>query len=1559
MIKLFSFLTLLLILAAAPAPAQTPTGAAGLAPSSWPASRHDASMTGRAQVVGPTNPQLKWTLNLSSGKLGSPVLGSDGAIYIPGNDNDTLYAVSPEGRLQWKFTGKKLSGELFVAPAIVGRDGLSGQDVIYFGSTKNIFYAVNPDGSLRWSTALEGEVRLSANIGSDGTIYVAAKDCRLYALAPDGKIRWRVDLLGYPGNAPAISSDGTIYVVAGVSLKGYTPDGSRRLDVNCSALGVLNGLIVDGFELIYVTALESPIVLALSNSGAERWSYRFPESFGPAQLPALGNDGNLYFASAKSGELFVLNRDGSKRWSAAPVAGKFLTELILDHANQIYIVDDNEGLISASEGGHLRWSMPEIQCQFSPALGADGTVYVATDKKLYAIGARAAKMVIEARPLDWGEVCVGSDVTLALKISNQGNADLQVSRLTASQSTTPAGVFQIDSAGFMLPAGAQKTVPVKFAPVDFVSYSETLTIHSNAGNASVALKGSGIGAKISARTGAADSLNFGEVVMGKSVAQLTHVLSGNACALRIDSVKIAGLPGQGGNAAFSVETTSLPKILAAGDTATFAVRFSPAALSAYQASLLIYNNDRQRNPFVVVLQGNAAATRPDIEVTPQTLAFGKICNEKQLHAVVANTGEKTLQVDSLVFSNPAFFTDHARTFSVASGQRDTIRIRFKPLAGAVSDGALTIFSNDANKKSVTVALAGQGEIPVLAASPAGVEFGAVEIQTCAGVVNTVVKTYLLGNDGGCDLRVDSLITQRGAADFFTVVSPSLPQIIPAQGKLNVVLKFTPASTGEFSSGLRVVTNSPAARVFWAKLQGRGVAAPDIAVAADTLDFGPVSVGSTQSSRLVIRNLGEIDLNVARLAVSSSRFTATAQPFALACKQDSTVTVAFSPDSTGLFTATLSITSNDPDEATVNVFLRGQGTKSVQAIITTDASAYHFPALCIGSRDSLRAVVTNKGSAVLRVDSVRVTSNQQIFSTVAGKFQLEPQQSKTLTVFFKPLQRAEYTAALQFFSNASNSRLLEVKLHGSGSTAKIGGQSRIAFAPTDVDSARRDSYLLNNLGDCPLTVTGVKIEGAHANDFKVIDIGPSVIVSRGSSRLALEFKPTLASARQALLVITSSDPVQSRFEVTLNGNGNGLPGKLAGPNRIDFGKACLDESIARECTITNTGQSDLTVTQIMTARGELFKISGAIQLPKQVHPQESVVIPLAFAPRQTGAASDTLLVQTDLAANALFRVALQGAGRDDMARLEMSDQALAFTSHLDQTKSEQVTITNAGCGKIEISQIELARKLRVFAVRPEWPLPVMLEKDQSLNVTVSFKGDDFRSFADSLYIYCVDWQQNIERLSVSLLGKVMDGAPCLQVAAAKLDFGEVAVGQAKRLDLQVTNCSADSRLIVRALQPASGDFKILPDTLTIFPHNPQFFAVNFAPQRHGERVDTLKLVYSALSDPGRTEMVKIVLAGAATGNRAFARPNAFTPNGDGKNDQAKIHFTGYDPGTLLLRVYDLRGLEVRLLRPERRGELEIGWDGRDDRGDLQMPGAYLWLLEDNGKKVGSGQLVLIR
>jgi len=1528
MVKLFSYFALLLILACHFTPAHAQSG---FAASSWPAPRHDQQHTGRASVLGPERPILQWTLPLGSGQLIAPTIAADGAIYVPGNVNDTLYAVSPAGRLLWTFTGKKLAPEEFVAPAVIGRDG-----VIYFGSTQNIFYAVNPNGTLKWNLPLAGSVRLAANIGDDGTIYVAAKDHHLYAIAPDGKIKWRADFDRLPGNGPAISTDGTIYVVAGEFLQGFAPDGTRRLKVNCSDLGMLTGLVVDGFELIYVTG-DAPRVRAISNSAATRWEYNFPASFGAPRLPALGKDRSLYFVSATSGEIVVLNPNGTKRWSAAPATKKFLTELILDDANQLYVVDDNNGLMSVSAAGLLRWNLRDVHCQFTPALGPDGTIYVTSNKKLYAISARAPQLAVDADSLDWGQVCAGTVAARQFVISNIGNADLQVNNIFVSPVS-----FQVEPANFILPPGGRQTVSVKFLPAALANYAGRLTIDSDAGNATIALKGAGIGAKIAAGR---ESLQFGDVVLGKAVTQLAEITAAGACEVRIDSAKAGG--------AYAVLPGNFPKIFAAGDTAKFTIRFLPTTLGGQTATLFVYNNDAQRNPLAITLNGNSVSMRPEIEVTPLALEFGKTCNATQKYTLVANSGDQLLRVDSLSFSSAAFKTAHVKKFTVAAGKQDTIRVDFIPGPGVESNGVLTIFSNDADEKSVAVKLHGAGGIPDIAGLTV-IDFGVVELQTCAGLTNEASRTHVIRNEGSCALKIDSLII----GGVFLLAKPFIPQEIPAGGSLQVPLRFVPKTTGEQTAGLRVVSNDPDERVTVVNLRGRGMAAPDISVSGDTLDFGAVQVGNAKLLLVKIRNVGELNLAVTSFSSSSPRFTAASRQLALACKQDSAIAITFTPDSMGIFTGTLSIRSNDPDEAALKVFLRGAGAQSTLPFIAGVAE-YRFPTLCAGSRDSLRAAITNTGSALLRVDSLRVQSHRQIFSLPTAGFSLQPQQSKTVFVFFQPARRAEYSATVQVFSNASNGRIFTFGLRGAGSGPEISGRKDLAFAPTKVDSARQEVYLVNNLGDCPLAITRVNIEGDHANEFKVIDAGAAVIAPRGSSRLVLEFKPNAASARFAKLVINNTDLAQPRFEIALNGAGAGAPGKMAGPNAINFGEACFDENVARACSLTNSGDADFKIIRLFTARGELFKLAGAPALPKVLRRQETIAIPLIFSPKNSGAFSDTLLAQTDLAAGSWWRVPLQGAGRQDMARLSFSHQALAFNSHLDELKTELMTITNTGCGRLEINAIELARKLRVFAIRPETPLPAKLESMQSLKVQVSFKGDDFRVFADSLYIYCVDGQQNRERLSVSLLGKVTEGAPCLQLAPTRLDFGDVPVGQIKRLDLEVTNCSSDSRVVVRAMSSANGHFKALPDTLTIFPRNAQFFAVNFMPRQNGEMIDTLKLVYHSISEPGQLQTVKIVLRGAATGNRAFAMPNAFTPNGDGKNDAAKIHFSGYDPAALVLRVFDLRGLEVRLLRSERRGELEIHWDGRDDRGALQMPGAYLWLLENDGKKIGSGQVVLIR
>ena len=89
------------------------------------------------------------------------------------------------------------------------------------------------------------------------------------------------------------------------------------------------------------------------------------------------------------------------------------------------------------------------------------------------------------------------------------------------------------------------------------------------------------------------------------------------------------------------------------------------------------------------------------------------------------------------------------------------------------------------------------------------------------------------------------------------------------------------------------------------------------------------------------------------------------------------------------------------------------------------------------------------------------------------------------------------------------------------------------------------------------------------------------------------------------------------------------------------------------------------------------------------------------------------------------------------------------------------------------------------------------------------------------------------------------------------------------------------------------------------------------------------------------------------------PAAFSPNGDGANDEMRVSFTLLSVGVgtgVDVDVYDLSGRLVRHLHEERdnsTGAYAIPWDGRNDAGDLVAPGVYTVRVKLSGDTAGSG------
>ncbi|MFC1946580.1 choice-of-anchor D domain-containing protein [Chloroflexota bacterium] len=106
---------------------------------------------------------------------------------------------------------------------------------------------------------------------------------------------------------------------------------------------------------------------------------------------------------------------------------------------------------------------------------------------------------------------------------------------------------------------------------------------------------------------------------------------------------------------------------------------------------------------------------------------------------------------------------------------------------------------------------------------------------------------------------------------------------------------------------------------------------DIQVIPPSINFGSVSVNSTSTSVIVtVSNEGNANLNIANVSVNNSQFNIISNILSghvLTPGSSEQMSIVFSPVAIGQHTATMTITSNDPDENPVIVTLSGTGSES--------------------------------------------------------------------------------------------------------------------------------------------------------------------------------------------------------------------------------------------------------------------------------------------------------------------------------------------------------------------------------------------------------------------------------------------------------------------------------------------------------------------------------------------------------------------------------------------------------------------------------------------------------
>ncbi|NWF49891.1 MAG: PQQ-like beta-propeller repeat protein, partial [Ignavibacteriaceae bacterium] len=359
-----------------------------LADSPWPMNHADPQSTGRSKYVGPNLGQIDWRLD--SLYMGSGVsIGKDNTMYFISFNKKGLFAVSPDGKINWQFKDIIFGA---VSTPIISKDG-----TIYISC-----YAIQPDGKIKWKNNLAGGVSASMNIDKEGNIYVLAGGGsgvpKLLAVDSTGNIFWT-----YENSAINNSETG------GIS---FSPEGNAiyvtgnnpsllAIDIYSKALmwqfgnSPLNGAPqIDALGNIYLASEVDSInsgrysVYCLRRDGTIKWNYDLGYEGVNRYFceGTIDKEGNYYFATDT---LYSFNYKGGIRW-----------KLFLGESSWCSLVCDAEGTIflnvgvsskyfAVSKHGNVLWTI-DLDNQFSgfsPALGSTGHLYIPTweSKYFYAI----------------------------------------------------------------------------------------------------------------------------------------------------------------------------------------------------------------------------------------------------------------------------------------------------------------------------------------------------------------------------------------------------------------------------------------------------------------------------------------------------------------------------------------------------------------------------------------------------------------------------------------------------------------------------------------------------------------------------------------------------------------------------------------------------------------------------------------------------------------------------------------------------------------------------------------------------------------------------------------------------------------------------------------------------------------------------------------------------------------------------------------------------------------------------------------------------------------------
>lgn len=427
-----------------------------------------------------------------------------------------------------------------------------------------------------------------------------------------------------------------------------------------------------------------------------------------------------------------------------------------------------------------------LLCALNLLLGCQGISAGGT-----GIKASAGSLAANLAGISFGNVTIGKTQTISGSITNSGGSSVSISTVSISGAGFTLGGL---ANGATVAAGQSANFSVQFSPTTAGTSNGTISITSNASNATLTVPVSGVGTSaVGTLSSNPTSLSFSSTTVGQNQSLSETITNSGSASVSISQISVSG-------AGFSLVGAQSSQTLTAGQSTTFSVKFAPTSAGSATGTLTV-SSDASNPSLTVAVSGTGAASPGQLGSNPTSLNFGSVTvgSSQSLSATITNSGGSSVSISNVAINGSGYTLSGITTpLTLTSGQSTTFTVKFAPSSSGTANGTVTVTS-DASNPSFAVSLTGTGTMAVgtVTISPSPCNLGSVQVGSSGSVSGKLSAS-------AANVTVTNVSSNNSV---FSVSGLSLPVTIAAGQNAPFTITFSPTATGSASATLTVTSNA--------------------------------------------------------------------------------------------------------------------------------------------------------------------------------------------------------------------------------------------------------------------------------------------------------------------------------------------------------------------------------------------------------------------------------------------------------------------------------------------------------------------------------------------------------------------------------------------------------------------------------------------------------------------------------------------------------------------------------------------------------------------------------